>query len=95
MNGKISLKESRKGLWVTYDWNSPWKKASRIKKGKKTNPNKDCDGYWLPETQKLQVRRAGVWLDYINFSASYADAGGRWYKIRNWSIKGEARVVEK
>lgn len=95
MNGKINLTKSKKGLWVTYDWNSPWASAVRIKKGEKTNPTRDCDGYWLPETQSLQVRILGVWVPYRNFAKSYADAGGRWYKIRDWSIKAKARVVKK
>lgn len=95
LKGKINLSESSRGMWVTYNWSNPWGSSKFIKAGGKTNPRRDCDGYWLPETQKLMVRILGVWVPYRNFAKSYADAGGRWYKIRDWSIKAKAKVVPK
>ena len=60
MNGRLKLKRSKRGCWVTYSFGDPWKTATWLPAGRSTPASRDCDGFWLPQTQRLQTRWLGV-----------------------------------
>ena len=75
MNGRLKLKRSKRGCWVTYSFGDPWKTATWLPAGRSTPASRDCDGFWLPQTQRLQTRWLGVWLNWNGHVASRESGG--------------------
>lgn len=95
MNGRLKLKRSKRGCWVTYSFGDPWKTATWLPAGRSTPASRDCDGFWLPQTQRLQTRWLGVWLNWNGHVASRESGGGTWYKFTDVQIRQQARVVRR